>query len=160
MKTIAWILFIFAQYIFFSYIKKTYSFNAIYTVFSISFHKIPIAVFDIMHWNCLAWQQSTSSDHTFFHPKPPDCPNQIDTIQARNNPRNACLCVLQSALLSANRVSPLKKNPVPIDTPPNEMKSSPLHLGKPVTSRHCLAFKGRSALMGLLLFSADVNGSF
>ena len=26
-------------------------------------------VVDIMHWNCLAWQQSTSSSHPFFQPQ-------------------------------------------------------------------------------------------
>ena len=31
-------------------------------------------VVDIMHWNCLAWQQSASSGHPFFHPNPWNCP--------------------------------------------------------------------------------------
>ena len=65
-------------------------------------------VVDIMHWNCLAWQ-STSSGHPFFHPKPRNCPHQINPFPARNNPSNACLCVLPPALLSANRVSPLNE---------------------------------------------------
>ena len=64
---------------------------------------------DIMHWNCLAWQQCTSSGHPFFHPKPWNCPHQIDPFPARNNPSNDCLCVLPPALLSANRVSPLNE---------------------------------------------------
>ena len=51
-------------------------------------------VVDIMHWNCLVWQQSTSSGHPFFHPNPRNCPHQIDPFRARNNPCNACLCVL------------------------------------------------------------------
>ena len=33
-----------------------------------------------------------------------------------------------------------ERNLVPVDTPPDEMASSPLHIGKPVTSRHCLTF--------------------
>ena len=66
-------------------------------------------VVGIMHWNCLAWQQSTSSGHPFFHPKPRNCPNQIDPFPARNNPSNACLCVLTPALLGTNRVSPLNE---------------------------------------------------
>ena len=66
-------------------------------------------VVDIMHWNCLAWQQSTSSGHPFFHPKPRNCPHQIDPFPARNNPSNPCLCLLPPALLSANRVSPLNE---------------------------------------------------
>ena len=59
--------------------------------------------------NCLAWQQSTFSGHPFFHPKPRNYPHQIDPFPARNNPSNACLCVLPPALLSANRVSPLNE---------------------------------------------------
>ena len=66
-------------------------------------------VVDIMHWNCLAWQQSTSSGHPFSHPKPQNCPHQIDPFPARNNPSNGCLCVLPLGLLSANRVSPLNE---------------------------------------------------
>ena len=66
-------------------------------------------VVDIMHWNCLTWQQSTSSGHPVFHPKPRNCPHQIDPFPARNNPSNVCLCVLPPALLSANRVSPLNE---------------------------------------------------
>ena len=97
-------------------------------------------VVDIVHWNCLAWQQSTSSGHPFFHPKPRNCPHQINPFPARNNPRNACLCVLPPALLGANRVSPLNRNPVPVDTLPDEMASIQLHIGKPVTSRHCLTY--------------------
>ena len=33
-----------------------------------------------------------------------------------------------------------EQNPVPVDTLLDEMASSPLHIGKPVTSRHCLTF--------------------
>ena len=66
-------------------------------------------VVDIIHLNCLAWQQSTSSGHPFFHPKPRNCPHQIDPFPTRNNPSNACLCVLPPALLSADRVSPLNE---------------------------------------------------
>ena len=47
--------------------------------------------------------------YPFFHPKPRNCPHQIDLFPARNNPSNACLCVLPPALLSANRVSPLNE---------------------------------------------------
>ena len=66
-------------------------------------------VVDIMQWNCLAWQQSTSSGHPFCHPKLRNCPHQIDPFPARNNPSNACLCILLPAFLSANRVSPLNE---------------------------------------------------
>ena len=66
-------------------------------------------VVDIMHWNCLGWQQSTSLVTHFFNPKPRNCPHQIDLFPARNNPSNACLCVLPPTLLSANRVSPLNE---------------------------------------------------
>ena len=44
-----------------------------------------------------------------FNPKPRNCPHQIDPFPARNNPSNACLCVLPPALLSANRVWPLNE---------------------------------------------------
>ena len=66
-------------------------------------------VVDIMQWNCLACQQSTSSCHPFFQPKPRNCPHQIDPFPARNNPSNAYLCILPPALLSANRLSPLNE---------------------------------------------------
>ena len=65
---------------------------------------------DRIHWNCLALQQSTSSSHPFFHPKPRNCSHQIDPFPAHNNnASNACLCVLPPALLNANWVSPLNE---------------------------------------------------
>ena len=96
-------------------------------------------IVDIMHWNCLAWQQSISSGHPFFHPKPRNCPHQIDTFPARNNPSNACLRVSTSIAECKSGLA-TERNPVPVDTPPDEMTSSPLHIGKPVTSSHCLTF--------------------
>ena len=38
-------------------------------------------VVDIMHWNCLAWQQSTSSGHPFFHPNHETAPTKSIPFQ-------------------------------------------------------------------------------
>ena len=65
-------------------------------------------VVDKMDWNCLAWQQRTKWS-PIFSPQTTKLPHQIDLFSARNNPSNACLCVLPLALLSANRVSPLNE---------------------------------------------------
>ena len=44
-----------------------------------------------------------------FPPETRNCLHQIDPFPARNNPSNACLCILPLALLSSNRVSPLNE---------------------------------------------------
>ena len=96
---------------------------------------------DRMHWNCLALQQSTSSVHPFFHPKPRNCSHQIDPFPARNNPSNACLFVRFTTSIAECKLGfATERYPVPVDTPPDEMSSCPLHIGKPVTSRHYLTF--------------------
>ena len=44
------------------------------------------------HSNCLALQPSPSSGHPLSHPKPSNCPHQIDLFPACSNPNSACLC--------------------------------------------------------------------
>ena len=53
-----------------------------------------------------------------------------------------------------------ERNPVPVDTPPDEMASKPLHIGKPVTSRHCLDLLRAVRSDEIVTFSADGYGSY
>ena len=115
-------------------------------------------VVDIMHWNCLAWQQSTSSAHPFFHPKPRNCPHQIDPFPARNNPSNACLCVLPPALLSANRVSPL--NETLFQSTHYQMKWRLAHCTKASLWRLVIVWPFKGGPHWWDFFSADGYGSY
>ena len=54
-----------------------------------------------------------------------------------------------------------QSNPVPVDTLPNEMASSPLHIGKPVTSlSDLLRAVCTDEIVCLFFFYADSYGSY
>ena len=70
----------------------------------------------------------------------PIFPPQITKLPPPNRSQQRLFVRFTTSIAECKSDLATERNPVPVDTLPDEMAISPLHIGKPVTSRHCLTF--------------------